>query len=75
MDADSEILIDEMVLPATGVALVAAQLDILMMVALGAAERTLEQWVHLMDVAGMKLKGKYQYTDVLADTVLVVVPK
>lgn len=46
-----------------------------MMSALGARERTDEQWRELLDSAGLKIKEIYTYTKPLCDSVIVVVPK
>ena len=75
MDKDSRILIDELVLAAKGSPLLPLQMDILMMLNVGAAERTLEQWQALFDQAGLKIENKYQYTEISADTLLVVAQK
>jgi demethylsterigmatocystin 6-O-methyltransferase len=75
MDADSRILIDEMVLPNQGVAWQAAQLDLTMMAALGAKERTIEQWYTLLDSAGLKVVEIEMYEPALQDSVIMAVPK
>ncbi len=75
MDKESRILIDDMVLPDTGVHWQAAQLDLTMMAALGSVERTKEQWYALMASAGLKILGIYTYTALLQDSIIVVVPQ
>lgn len=75
MDKDSRILIDDMVLPNTGVHWQAAQLDLTMMAALGSVERTKEQWYALMESAGLKILHIYTYTTSLQDSVIVAVAK
>ena len=75
MDRDSRILIDDMVLPNTGVHWQATQLDLAMMAVLGSVERTEEQWYTLMENAGLKILQIYTYTEVLKDSIIVVVPK
>ena len=75
MGPESRILIDELVVAAKGSPLLPVQMDMLMMLNVGAAERTLEQWQALLDQAGLKIENKYQYTEISADTLLVVVPK
>jgi demethylsterigmatocystin 6-O-methyltransferase len=72
---DSVILIDEMVLPATGVHWQATQLDFTMMTALASMERTEEQWHALLDSAGLKAQKMYTYTLSLRDSIIVAVPK
>ncbi len=75
MDKESRILIDDMVLPDTGVHWQAAQLDLTMMAALGSVERTKEQWYALMANAGLKILGIYTYTALLQNSIIVVVPQ
>ncbi|KAJ0421350.1 S-adenosyl-L-methionine-dependent methyltransferase [Aspergillus carlsbadensis] len=70
---NSAILIDDLVLPETGVSLYAAQSDIVMMAALAAQERTRGQWEVLLQKAGLRIRGSYVYTT-RNDTVLECVP-
>ena len=72
---ESEILIDEMCVPEKGVPLLSTSRDLMMGFSLGSAERTLEQWTKLLDAAGLKINSKHQYTYILADSVIVAVPK
>lgn len=75
MDEDSRILIDDMVLPNTGVHWQAAQLDLTMMAALGSVERTEEQWYALMKSAKLRILQIHTYTTSLQDSVIVAVPQ
>ena len=75
MAKDSLILIDEMVLPNTGVSDRATILDLTMMVALGSIERTLAEWQALLDMAGFKILRIETYTVSLNDSIIVIVPK
>ena len=75
MDEHSRILIDEMVLPDSGVHWQATQIDLTMMAALGSMERTLEQWHVLLEQAGLKILQIYTYTPLLQDSVIMAVPK
>lgn len=75
MEKESRILIDEMVLPATGVHWQAAQVDMVMMAGLAAMERTREQWDALMEKAGLKILDVFTYTESLNDSIIVAVPK
>ena len=75
MDQESRILIDDMVLPDTGVHWQAAQLDLTMMAALASVERTKERWYALMEKAGLKILQIHTYTTSLQDSVIVAVPK
>lgn len=73
--ASSVILIDEMVLPNFGAPWQATQLDITMMSALAATERTKKQWVELLQSADLMVSEMYPYTKSLQDTLIAVVPK
>ena len=75
MDKTSSIiLIDEMVLPDYGAPWQATQLDMTMMSALAAIERTSKEWLELFDLAGLKSNGMYTYTNSLQDTIIALVP-
>jgi len=74
MDSDSLILIDEMVLPTKGVPWQATQIDMTMMSALAAQERTIEQWYALLDRAGLKVVEIQTYEPALQDSIIVAVP-
>lgn len=69
MEPDSFVLIDEMVLPNSGVHWQMAQLDMLMAV-LAARERTHEQWCKLLESVGLKINNIYTYTDILKDCII-----
>lgn len=60
---DSVILIDDRVLPNSGVHWYATVVDITMMASLAAQERTEDQWNSLMEKAGLKIQNVYTYTD------------
>lgn len=70
MDHDSVLLIDEMVVPKTGAHWQATQLDMMMMSALGACERSQTQWETLMASAGLQIKQFHQYTKSLNDCII-----
>jgi len=74
MDKDSVILIDEMALQDVGIHWQAAQLDVFMMLSLGAMERTVTQWHNLLGSVGLKIVKIYTYTDLLKDSIIVAVP-
>ncbi|CAI7666386.1 unnamed protein product [Penicillium manginii] len=59
---DSSILIDDMVLPNSGVHWHATQVDMTMMSSLASLERTTEQWHTLMEKAGLKIVGIHTYS-------------
>lgn len=46
-----------------------------MMSALGARERTEEQWRALLEDAGLEVRGIFTYTRPLNDSVIMAVPK
>ena len=75
LSPQSAILIDDMLLPNKGVHRYATQQDISMMAALGAQERTREQWEGLVDAAGLQIKEIHPYSTVTYDAVLVLSPK
>ncbi|OAQ97914.1 hypothetical protein LLEC1_05338 [Akanthomyces lecanii] len=70
MGRESVLLIDDMVLPNSGTHWHAAQLDIVMMVALAARERTRKEWEELIPRAGLRMKQIYRYTEALGDSII-----
>ncbi|KAL2819632.1 S-adenosyl-L-methionine-dependent methyltransferase [Aspergillus cavernicola] len=74
MEPHSRILIDEVVIPASGVPWQAAFMDLLMMDTLGGIERTRAEWDDLLEQAGLKIVESYQY-DGKEQAILVAVPK
>lgn len=74
MGPESEILIDEMVIPSTGVPWQAAFTDLLMMNSLGGVERTRAEWDYLMKQAGLEIIQSKVY-DSKEQTILVAVPR
>ncbi|PQE29522.1 o-methyltransferase b protein [Rutstroemia sp. NJR-2017a WRK4] len=74
MGPDSAILIDDMIIPETGAHWHATQIDMVMMTALAATERTIDQWHALLAAAGLTAKKIVQYTVSLGDSVIVAVP-
>lgn len=74
MEKDSVILIDEMALPDVKVHWQASQLDIFMMLSLGAMERTVTQWHILLESVGLKIVKIHTYTDLLKDSIIVAAP-
>lgn len=75
MGPDSKILIDEMVLPNTGVHWWSACLDLHMYAMLGALERNVDQWQTLLDRCGLKIQEVRTYMPVMRNSVIVAVPK
>ncbi|GAB1206283.1 hypothetical protein APSETT445_004968 [Aspergillus pseudonomiae] len=74
MGPDSQILIDEMVIPSTGVPWQAAFTDLLMMNSLGGVERTRAEWDNLLEQAGLEIIQSKAY-DSKDQSILVAVPK
>lgn len=70
MNEDSVLLIDEMALPNVGAHQRASQLDMVMMSALAARERTQQQWEELLPKAGLRIRKIYQYTTLLCDSII-----
>lgn len=60
---DSVILVDDRVLPNTGVHWYATVVDVTMMAGLASQERTVEQWDRLMEKAGLRIRNVYTYTN------------
>lgn len=75
MGPDSKILIDEMVLPNTGVHWWSACLDLHMYAMLGAKERNVDQWETLLDNCGLRIVETRTYMPVMRNSVIVAVPK
>ncbi|CAN9391058.1 unnamed protein product [Alternaria alternata] len=75
MGSESRILIDEVVLPETKVPWQVAMMDLAMMAALGGIERSREDWVKLLESAGLKMVDVHCYDDVRFHSVIAAVPK
>jgi demethylsterigmatocystin 6-O-methyltransferase len=74
MGPESRILIDEVVLPETKVPWQVAMMDLAMMAALGGIERSTEDWVRLLESAGLKMVDVHCYDEVRFHSVISVVP-
>ena len=61
MGPDSVLLVDEMILPEMGVNIETASIDLTMMAACAAKERTLQDWRVLIEGAGLRLVKTYVY--------------
>ena len=75
MGKDSVILIEDMVLPASGVHWQSTQVDLTMMCALAAVERTEDQWRALLDSAGLEISKVYVHKPSVHEGVIVAVPR
>ncbi|KAF2420224.1 S-adenosyl-L-methionine-dependent methyltransferase [Tothia fuscella] len=72
---DSQILIDDMALPNTGVHWWSACLDLHMYTMLGAMERNEDQWHALLDKAGLKALSIETYSPTMRHSIITAVPK
>ena len=72
---DSQILVDEMVLPEAGVSWEATTIDLTMMASLGSRERTVNEWHSLLDAAGLKAIQIFTYLPRRQDSIIQVVRK
>ena len=70
MGKDSILLLDEWVLPQTGVSSYAAAMDLTMMAAFASMERTEAQWQTLLDSVGLRLVKSYTYNPLRYETVM-----
>lgn len=70
MTADSVLLIDEMVLPETGVSAIAASIDLTMLSSLASAERTKGEWEELLKDIGLEMVKSYTYNERTYETVM-----
>ena len=75
MGVESAILLEEMVLPNTNVHWRAAQVDLEMMCAFGARERTEEQWRALLDSVGLKMERVLVFKPELHRSVIAAIKK
>jgi demethylsterigmatocystin 6-O-methyltransferase len=74
-DKDSLLLIDDMVLPDTGIIPWRAALyDLTMMSALAAKERTETEWYALLESAGLKVIKIWKYAVESGDSIIVAKP-
>ena len=72
MGADSQLLIDEMVMPNKDVHWWPACSDLHMYAVLNAFERTVDQWHDLLGKAGLKLVDIRTYASVMKSSIIVV---
>ncbi len=71
----SQIIIDEMVLPDSGVSWEAATIDLTLMASFGSRERTTAQWHALLDAAGLKVLRIDTYQARRYDSIIQAIPK
>jgi hypothetical protein len=70
MAPDSVLLIDEMILPERGVNANAAAIDMTMMTAVAAMERTEAQWSETLKAAGLEIVRVYTYNPLYYESVM-----
>ncbi|KAL9608903.1 MAG: hypothetical protein Q9167_006284 [Letrouitia subvulpina] len=70
MGEDSQLLIDEMVVPTKGAHPQATQYDMAMMACLAAIERSEKQWLALLEAAGMKLVRIVTYNNLTGQSII-----
>ncbi|KAK7741958.1 hypothetical protein SLS62_010853 [Diatrype stigma] len=70
MAPDSVLLVDETVLPETGVGFIAASIDLTMLGAFASMERTEAEWRTLAESAGLYLTRTYTYNALENETVM-----
>lgn len=75
MNADSRILIDEVLLPEMNVHWHAAMADISMGIMFGGKERTRKQWEDLVDQAGLRLEQVHTYNLLTYNSIVVLALK
>ncbi|CAI6336930.1 unnamed protein product [Periconia digitata] len=75
MSEDSVILLDDMVLPEKDSPWRATQLDMTMLAALAAMERSETQWHALLEKAGLEIVKIWKYTEECDDSIVVAKPK
>ena len=72
MDDRSVILIDELVLPPSGVHEYVTGIDLMMMTGLASLERTKPQWQKMLDLVGLEIKEHRYYKPAGCEGVMVV---
>ncbi|KAI1305018.1 S-adenosyl-L-methionine-dependent methyltransferase [Xylaria venustula] len=75
LTAESQILVDEMILPEKGTPWRAAQQDFIMGACVAAQERSHSEWLALFDRAGLRVERLWKYTEELSDHLISLVPK
>lgn len=71
----SQLLVDEIVLPNSGAHWQATAMDMIMMMGVGARERTVDEWVDLLDEAGLRVMGIHTYLPRHQDSIIQAVAK
>ncbi|KAK3379887.1 S-adenosyl-L-methionine-dependent methyltransferase [Lasiosphaeria ovina] len=71
----SILIIDEIIIPNTGVHPTATQTDMIMLASFSSIERTERQWDALLDKAGLKIVKKAKYNTTTGQSAIITVPK
>ncbi|KAG5659889.1 hypothetical protein KAF25_003411 [Fusarium avenaceum] len=74
MNAESLLVIDDLVVPDEGACMQACQLDFIMMASIAGKKRTKSEWYKLLDSAGFKVLQISTYTWPLQDSLIIAVP-
>lgn len=74
MGKDSVLLIDEIVLPNAHVDWHVTSIDLSMMCAFGARERTETQWLEILESVGLKITKKLTYKPAVYESVMETIP-
>lgn len=75
MGPDSQLLVDEIVVPNSGAHWQATSMDMLMMMGVGASERTVDEWRDLLDEAGLRIVKIHTYLPRHQDSIIQAVTK
>ena len=75
MNADSKVLIDEVVLPEMNAHWHAAMADIAMGIVFGGRERTLRQWEDLVEQVGLRLEQVHTYNLLTYNSIVILALK
>ena len=70
MSPQSSLLIDELVIPNTGVSAFAMQLDFTMMALFSSTERTMSHWRSLLGEVALEIRQVYRYDPELDHSIL-----
>lgn len=72
---ESQVLIDDIVLPNAGVHWQAASVDLIMMSSFSSRERTIDEWHALLDAAGLRILKVHTYLPRRQDSIIQAVAK
>lgn len=74
MNAESRLVIDDLVVPDEGACRQACQLDFIMMASIAGKKRTRAQWYSLLAAAGFEILEIHTYTWPLQDSLIIASP-